>query len=146
MDIKQWEERKAAVPTRFERKNFTTTHYYKNGELLATLYPNGDIAMLGIQKIDNYNMAQIDEEFLNSFTKVKEEIFDELAFVHARTLAQSKRQSFDSEFKAAVFKELNIDPQHPKASKLWEKAMENRCGEGLQALYDEVSDLSELLS
>ena len=146
MDFKTWEDRKAVIPTQIDRKNFITTHYYKNGELLATLHPGGDIEMLSIQKIDNYNPMQIDEEFLNSFTKIKEENFDEVNYL--RVVANNKeiRRSFDNDFKTAVMQELDIRPDHPKAHRLWEMEMDNTRGEGLQRLYHEVAELSELLS
>lgn len=145
MNIQEWEDRKAKLPGKVSRKDFVKTHYYKNGKLIATLHPNGNIECPDPVSITQ-DTALIDEEFLNSFTKIKEEIVDELGFTHERTLAQSKQQAFDNEFRAAVMKELGIKPDHPKLHRLWEMAMDNTCGEGLQALYNEVSELSELLS
>lgn len=63
-----------------------------------------------------------------------------------KTLNTKKRLELDNEFKAAVMQELGVHSDHPKAQRLWEMAVDNTRGEGLERLYHEVSELAELLS
>lgn len=145
MDFKNWETRKAQLPGRIDRKNFTKTHYYKDGRLLATVHSSGRVELVEIHKLI-VDATSVDEGFLKSFTNIKEEIFDELGYVNAQTQTQMKRQLFDKEFRKAAMEKLDIRPDHPKRAILWEMAEQNTGSESMQSLYNEVGRLSQLLS
>lgn len=64
----------------------------------------------------------------------------------ARRKAVQEREDFYNEYKKAVFEDLNISLDHPKAQKLWELGLSHGYDYGLGRIYEEVQEMSELLS
>lgn len=113
MNSNEWRERQSKLPGRISRSNFAKTHYYKNGALVATLSRDGDVEIPNINLFPTDDIAIIDKEFLDSFTKVREEIFDEEGFKAARNAAQNQFVLFMEEFKQALFEyhEISGNPK-----------------------------------
>lgn len=147
MDFNYWNAKFAALPGTVQKKDHTKTFYYKEGKTVAHVNGAGTVVILDINAFGaEEDSLIIDKQFLDSTGFVKEAILDRDSLVASRRDAVEKRNAFFEEFKAAVFEDCNVALDHPKAEKLWELAMDNVRGEGLQALYNEVSELSELLS
>lgn len=113
MNTQEWRERQNKLPGRISRSSFVKTHYYKNGSLFATINCDGDIEIPNISLLPIRDSIIIDKEFLDSFTKAKEEIFDEEGFKAARNAAQNQFVLFMEEFKQALFEyhEISGNPK-----------------------------------
>lgn len=146
MDFKYWEERQVKTCGRILQSAFTRTHYYKGGYLIATVEADGNIFIAYEKAFEGIELSAINVAFLDFFTIIKECIFDEEGYKAAIEKASDEVDVLNREFKAAVFKELNIDPFHPKVSKLWDIAKDWSRGEGLQSFFNRISVMSELLS
>jgi hypothetical protein len=114
MNSKEWRERQNKLPGRVDRSDFKKTNYYKEGKLIATDELNGqinipDMKVFPVQETTFF----IDKAFLDSFTNIKEELFDEEAFKAARVAAVVQRVSFMDEFKQTLFEYHGIS-NHPK--------------------------------
>lgn len=120
MDTKQWRERQNKLPGRISRSNFAKTHYYKNGALVATLSRDGDVEIPNINLFPTDDIAIIDKEFLDSFTKIREEVVDETAFLNARAKAQEEYNTFIQDFKETLFEYHGIS-DNPKREMFFQK-------------------------
>lgn len=140
MNINIWFDRFAALPSLGTRKFLTKTHYYKDGKLLATINNGGDIELLEILKFIG-DTALIDEAFMNSFTKIKEDVFDEVAFREARKDAIKQYENFWIEFKKALFEYHGI-AEHPKRELFFQILRANKdTPEEIFSLAEDWADL-----
>lgn len=114
MDNNYWVARHKNLPGRIDRKEFMTTYHYKNGERIPEAVPGS----------------------------VKEEAFDEEAFLGARKTASEKFNKFWDEFKQALFEYHGLE-NHPKKDKLIDYLRIEHGRDLEQIIYhaEEIADL-----
>lgn len=147
MDFNYWKAKFEALPGTVEKKDHTMTFYYKGRHVVAHVNGAGTVVILNIDAFGaEEDSLIIDKQFLDSAGFVKEAILDRDSLTTARKAAVEERKTFFEEFKAAVFEECNVPLDHPKGVKLWELALMNGQTYGLARIYDEVEEMSQLLS
>lgn len=120
MDIKEWEKKWDEVARlRIDRKEYTTTHYYKNGKKIATVNGGDTVEIFEMHVFSEFDPSIINREFLDSFTKVKETIEDNEGLNKARKEATGKLEQFWNDFKNALFEYHGIE-NHPKREKFFQ--------------------------
>ena len=147
MDLNYWKAKFAALPGTVEKDDHTTTFYDKNGETVAKVNGAGTVVILDINAFGaEEDSLVIDKQFLDSTGFVKQAILDRDSLTAARHAAVEERKAFFEEFRKAVFEECNVPLDHPKGEKLWELARMNGETYGLGRIFDEVEEMSQLLS
>lgn len=134
MNTKEWRERQNKLSGHIVRSSFAKTNYYKNGALIAIITRDGEVEIPNINLFPTDDIAIIDKEFLDSFTKVREEIIDESDFLNARAKAQEEHNTFIQDFKQALF-EYHYISDHPKRELFFQK---------LQSQTKDVGEMIEL--
>lgn len=147
MDFKYWNDLFDQLPSTVQKKDHTTTFYYKDGQTIARVDSDATVVVLNKKALEiNGSFVNITKQFLDSANLVKEEVLDRDSLVAARFAAVQKRNEFFNNFKKAVFEELNISLDHPKAETLWDLALMNGQRHGLGRIFEEVEEMSQLLS
>lgn len=139
MNSQTWEEKINNLPGRIERKNHTYTHYYKNGEKIATINPNGKIVYFG-----QYAGSDMTEADLNTYAGTKETVLDETKFLQARAKAQEERNKFWNDFKNELLSYHGIE-NHPKAEKFFE-ILRNTNGDDISGMIGDAEEWADLLT
>lgn len=148
MDFTKWEKRAVKLPNlAFPKMNQTTTHFYKDGKLIATIKPSGVIVIPDEAEFAGIDVASIDRNYLNRYTIAREDIVKEGILEAAR----ATRDKFYKELKETMLEDIGIPLNHPKADLLWEMARNSPVSDnvrtrGIRGLYDNVKKLSMLLS
>jgi len=138
VDYKNWVEMYRRLVGRIERDTHMMSHWYKSGEKIATMMPNGKIVFFG-----EYVGSDMTKDDLNIYASIKEKSFNEKSFNEAQAKATEARNKFWDEFKRELLQWHGIQ-NHPKADKFWD-ILRNNNGDDIQALIGDAEKWAESL-
>jgi len=106
------------------RADYTTTYYYKNGEVVGVKKPN--------------------EPTPSVEYKVMEVVFDDESYGKDYNKYYESVNKMTKEFKTDLLEDLGII-YHPKADKIFDKAWQQGRSDGLYRVVEIAEDLADLL-
>jgi hypothetical protein len=146
MYIQPWETLLKNLPKEPRHRDFVITYYYKTGNLIAKKEHHGNLVIIEEKVKDLPSKVEDWESWLNIHCGATEHSVDVEAYEKALEAVVAGRCLFIRNFKLAVFADLDIPLDHPKADVLWSMACENVfTGDNVAVLYEEVKKLSLLL-
>lgn len=120
-NVTEWEQKQKDVTNLPRRENFVITHYFKNGEKVATyngFLPKGKrTQFFGEYAPKN---RQFSDSALPRIFKDSSTVFDEEAFKHFEELAKEIKVKFDTEFKEALLAHHGVSVSKEKQDLFFE--------------------------
>lgn len=136
MDKKYWNNRYFGINQNIRQENYTTIHYFKNGERVATVVgrPN---AKKTVTFFGKYAKSSLPIDSLSSIFNVKEEIFDEEAYTKDKNENSLKQKEFWNGFKIVLFECHGLNEDDAKANMFFE-ILRSQNGNNINKIIDDA--------